>query len=438
MKKKELTGWRFSLTVTLYRYDNILFLTQRSIIIGWISYKIKVEELYNINPKQVLIAGGGYAGIQVALMLESLLKGSDTIISLIDKKAYHTLLPSLPEIISKRGFSIIDYRDIIQDKRIEFIQATITNIDLSKKLIDITDLQNNHSSLKYDFLAISLGSQPFLPNIEGLEEYALLFNTIQDAQRIAERISDPGLSGNIVIAGGGATGVELAGEIASVIRQLRSNTKSGDVNIILVSSHILSGFPDSAVRLVKAYLGSLGVKLLVCSDCYVSEVKPNVIYLKNEAHVTYTMFIWTGGVSASSLLKKTGLKIGEKGRVVVNKYLQAEGMHDVFVVGDSALVLDSKGKALPTNAYFAEQHGLIAAQNIYVLLNGEEKKLREYRPEEAGTTFAISMGKDFAVSRVGGLDLFGYSASKLKKLIKMKYLKDIAGSSLAAKEFYKF
>jgi NADH dehydrogenase FAD-containing subunit len=81
----------------------------------------------------------------------------------------------------------------------------------------------------------------------------------------------------------------------------------------------------------------------------------------------------------------------------------------------------------------------IAAQNIYALLKGgQEIKMQEYRPEEPGSTFAISMGKDFAVSRVGGLDLFGYSASKLKKLIKMKYLKDIAGSSLAAKEFYKF
>jgi NADH dehydrogenase FAD-containing subunit len=65
-----------------------------------IFYKIKVKKLYKTNPKQVIIAGGGYAGIQVALMLESLLKGSDTIISLIDKNAYHTLLPSLPEIIS--------------------------------------------------------------------------------------------------------------------------------------------------------------------------------------------------------------------------------------------------------------------------------------------------------------------------------------------------
>jgi NADH dehydrogenase len=370
-------------------------------------------------------------------VLEDLLRGSDTKISLIDKNAYHTLLPSLPEIISKRGFSIID---IIQGKRIEFIQAIITNIDLHKKSIDITDLKNNnHSSLKYDFLAMSLGSQPFLPNIEGLKEHAFLFNTIQDAQRIVERISDPSLSGNIVIAGGGATGVELAGEIASVINtQQKSRTKSNNVNIILVSPHILSGFPDSAVSWVKAYLRSLGVRVLVCSECHVSKVKPNMIYLKNGTHVTYTMFIWTGGVSASSLLKKTGLKIGEKGRVVVDKYLQAEGTQDVFVIGDAALVLDSKGKALPTNAYFAEQHGRIAAQNIYALLNGEEKKLLEYRPEDAGSTFAISMGKDFAVSRVGRLDLFGYSASKLKKLIKMKYLKDIAGSSLAAKEFYKF
>jgi NADH:quinone reductase (non-electrogenic) len=395
--------------------------------------------LYKTNLKQIIIAGGGYAGIQVALVLEHLLKGSDTKISLIDKKTYHTLLPSLPEIISKRGFSIIDYRDIIQHKRIQFIQATVTNIDLSKKLIDITNQQNNHSSLKYDFLAISLGSQPFLPNIGGLKEYALLFNTIQDAQRIAERISDPSLNGNIVIAGGGATGVEIAGEIASVInvRQQKYNTKSSDVNIILVSPHILSGFPDSAIKWAKAYLESLGVKLLVGCGCHVLQVKPNIIYLTNGTHVTYTMFIWTGGVSASSLLKKTGLKIGEKGRVVVNKYLQAEGTQDIFVVGDAALVLDSKGKALPTNAYFAEQHGRIAAQNIYALLEGEEEKLREYRPEEAGSTFAISMGKDFAVSRAGGLDLFGYSASKLKKLIKMKYLNDIAGSPLAWKEFYK-
>jgi NADH:quinone reductase (non-electrogenic) len=400
--------------------------------------------LYKTNNKQVSIAGGGYAGIQVALTLERLLEGTGAEILLIDKKPYHTLLPSLPEIISKRGFSVINYKDIIRDKRIIFVQSTITNIDLNKKLVDIIDKENNHSSLKYDFLAISLGSQPFLPNIEGLKEHAFQFNSIQDAQKIAERISDTTLSGNIVIAGGGATGVELAGEISYVLKtqQKRNNSnnpKSSDVNIILASPHLLSGFPDSAVNWAKAYLRSLGVKLLVCPECHVLQVGPDVIYLKNGNQITYTMFIWTGGVSAHSLLKKTGLKIGEKGRVVVSKYLQAEAMHDVFVVGDAALVFDNKNEALPTSAYVAEQQGRIVAQNISTLLaGGQEKKLLEYRPEEPGSTFAISIGKDFAVSRAGGLDLFGYSASALKKLIKMKYLKGIAGSSLAAKEFYKF
>jgi NADH dehydrogenase len=399
--------------------------------------------LYKTNNKQILIAGGGYAGIQVALTLEHLLKGSDTEISLIDKKPYHALLPSLPEIISKRGFSVINYEDIIRDKNIKFIQSTITNIDLNKKVVYIIDKENNHYSIKYDILVISLGSQPFLPSIEGLKEYALQFNSIQDAQKIAERIKDTTLNGNIVIAGGGATGVELCGEISSVLktRQKRNSnkTKSSDVNIILVSPHLLSGFPDSAINWAKAYLRSLGVKLLVCPECYVLQVRPGVIYLKNGNQITYTMFIWTGGVSAHSLLRKTGLKIGEKGRVVVSKYLQAEARQDVFVIGDAALVFDDKGKALPTSAYVAEQQGRIVAQNIFSLLTGgQEKKLREYRPEQPGSTFAISIGKDFAVSRAEGLDLFGYSASALKKLIKMKYLKDIAGSSLAAKEFYKF
>ena len=93
--------------------------------------------MYKTNPKQVIIAGGGYAGIQAALSLEHLLKGSYTKISLIDKNAYHSLLPSLPEIISNRGFSIIDHKDIKQYKIIEFIQAIITDIDLSNKLVNM-------------------------------------------------------------------------------------------------------------------------------------------------------------------------------------------------------------------------------------------------------------------------------------------------------------
>ena len=120
--------------------------------------------------KRILIAGGGYAGIQAALTLERLLNRTASRILLIDKNKYHTLLPSLPEIISKRGFSIINYTDIIQTKKIDFIQTTITDIDLDKKEVFTS---GNSYPLIYDFLILALGSTPFLPKIPGLREYAI-------------------------------------------------------------------------------------------------------------------------------------------------------------------------------------------------------------------------------------------------------------------------
>ena len=192
---------------------------------------------------QILIAGGGYAGIQTALGLERLLKKNHTKIQLIDRNMYHTLLPSLPEILSKRGFSIIYYKDVIQGKKIDFIQADITNIDLDRKLV----LTSNPSyRLGYDFLVLSLGSRPFLPNIPGLREHSFRFNSIENANRIAERLSskdmtDPIENTNIVIGGGGATGVEVAGEIAALIK--KKNQRYNNIQVILVSPDLLVGFP---------------------------------------------------------------------------------------------------------------------------------------------------------------------------------------------------
>lgn len=384
--------------------------------------------------KRILIVGGGYAGIQAALTLERLLNRTASRILLIDKNKYHTLLPSLPEIISKRGFSIINYTDIIKTKKIDFIQTTVTDIDLEKKEVFTS---GNSYPLGYDFLIISLGSTPFLPNIPGLREYAIQFNTIQDAEKLANKLLDTDLRGNIVIGGAGATGVELAGEIASVLKhRYHPGSNHHHTTVILVSPNLLPGFPNSAVKWTRAYLQSLQVKLILGRECYITEVKPDSICLKNGSEIKTTVFIWTGGVTTIPLLQNIGLKTGSKGRVVVNKFLQAFGRDDVFVIGDAADIVNNQGHSLPTTAYFAEQHGKVAAQNIYALTKG--KKLQEYRPDQPGSNFAISIGSNFAVSRVGGVELFGYSASKLKRLIKMKYLRDIGGSALAGKEYSKF
>jgi NADH:ubiquinone reductase (H+-translocating) len=374
----------------------------------------------------ILIAGGGYAGIQTALGLEQLLKKNYSKIQLIDKNIYHTLLPSLPEILSKRGFSIIYYKDIIQGKKIDFIQANIVDIDLDKKLVFTT---NSSYRIGYDFLVLSLGSRPFLPNIPGLREYSFRFDNVENAKKIAERLLtkdmiDPTENTNIIIGGGGATGVEVAGEIASLIK--RRNKQYSDIKVILISPNLLVGFPTRTKNWVRAYLEALNVELLLGDEYYIMEVKPDLVRLRNGRTIGTTMLIWTGGVTALPLPQQIGLKTGYKGRVIVNKFLQAEGRRNVFVLGDAALILDNKGYPVPTTAYFAEQHGKIAAQNIYSMIKEQGRTMKEYKIETRWLdNFAISIGSELAVSRIRGLDLYGYSASKVKKLIKMKYLKDI-------------
>ena len=374
----------------------------------------------------ILIVGGGYAGIQTALGLEQLLKKNYSKIQLIDRNIYHTLLPSLPEILSKRGFSIIYYKDMIQGKKIDFIQANITDIDLDKKLVFTT---NPSYRLGYDFLVLSLGSRSFLPNIPGLREHSFQFNSIENANKIAERLSskdmiDPTENTNIVIGGGGATGVEVAGEIASLIK--KRNRQYSNIRVILISPDLLAGFPTRTKNWVRAYLEALNVELLLGNEYYITEVKPDLVCLRNGRTIRTTMLIWAGGVTALSLPQQIGLKTGYNGRVVVNKFLQAEGQKNVFVLGDAALILNNKGYPVPTTAYFAEQHGKIAAQNIYSMIKEQGRTMKEYKVESHWLdNFAISIGSDLAVSRIRGLDLYGYSASKVKKLIKMKYLKDI-------------
>jgi NADH:ubiquinone reductase (H+-translocating) len=379
---------------------------------------------------QIIIAGGGYAGIQAALGLEQLLKDGHSKIQLIDRNEYHTLLPSLPELISKRGFSIIYYKDIMRKKRINLIQANIINIDLNRKLVFTTE--HSHP-LGYDFLVLSLGSRPYLPNIPGLREYAFQFNSIENAKKIAERLSskemitDSTETKNILIGGGGATGVEVAGEIASLNKK-KDQQQNKNLKVILISPKLLAGFPSSTINWARAYFEALNVELLLGCENYITEVRPDLICLKSGRNIKSTMLIWTGGVTALPILQQIGLKTGYKGRVLVNKFLQAEGRKNVFVLGDAALILDSKGYPVPTTAYFAEQHGKIAAQNIYSIISNREDTMQEYKAESSWPdNFAISMGADFAVSRIKGLDLYGYSASKVKKLIKMKYLKDIVG-----------
>jgi NADH dehydrogenase len=155
---------------------------------------------------------------------------------------------------------------------------------------------------------------------------------------------------------------------------------------------------------VRAYLEALNVELLLGKEYYITEVKLGLVHLKNGKAIRTTMLIWAGGVTALPLPQQIGLKTGYNERVVVNKFLQTEGRKNVFVIGDAALILNHKGYLVPTTAYFAEQHGKIAAQNIYSMIKEQGRTMKESKVEGQWLdNFAISIGSDLAVSRIRGL-----------------------------------
>ena len=149
-----------------------------------------------------------------------------------------------------------------------------------------------------------------------------------------------------------ATGVEVAGEIASLVR--KKHWPYSNIKVILISPDLLPGYPSSTKNWVRAYLEALNVELLLGKEYYITEVKPDLVHLKNGKAIRTTMLIWAGDVTALPLPQQIGLKTGYNERVLVNKFLQTEGRKNVFVIGDAALTLNHKGYLVPTTAYFAE------------------------------------------------------------------------------------
>lgn len=410
--------------------------------------KVLKLRIYNI-----VICGGGYAGIQTALELDRLLlslrNGIDknevnAKITIIDKNENHIMLPNLPEIILNRGFYSMPYRDIFARKRkIKFIQAIIETIDLQKKMVMTISPQakgvNNSKSINYDMLVLALGSRPFLPPISGLAEFAQQFSSIEDVKRLVKRLAElpkiatrSSIPLTIVIAGAGATGIEITGEIATYFERVFSkNQNNNKIRIILVSSSLLEGFPERARAWAKNYLQAIGIELKIGPRYRISRVEERTIILQSGERIRADLFIWTGGVTASLLPKKTGLRTGYRDRVITNSYLQSIDRPDVFAVGDCALIIDKQGNVLSTSAQLAEQQGKIAARNIHAMIFG--KDLKKYTPTIEG--FAVSIGPTFAVARLGTLDQYGINASNIKKLIKMKYLKEISGLSAAISDY---
>jgi NADH dehydrogenase len=393
--------------------------------------EIKRDSLMTVKgPERIVILGAGVAGLRVAQRLGRRLKPSEAHIILVDENDYHQYLYRIHEVcnLEYEEKDIIIPLSRILDKRVDLIQASVQDIDIERKIV-ISD----NGAIPYDIGVIALGSHVTYFGIEGLEENSMTLNSFEAAKNIRDRIlelfekaSATGKPPEILIGGGGFTGVELAGELSDCIYILceRNDLEYSGTSVSIVEAlpTILSGWNEKQVLLAQKVLRERGVELILSDP--VSRVTNNKVEMKSGKIYEPDLFVWTGGVRGDPACG-LGFQLKSR-RISIDEFCRAKGHEDIFVAGDSACAVDTNsGRPMPPTAHVAMVQGDIVVENIIAKLKGSSMKKYVYK--RAGEI--VTLGKTNAVGDLFGFKFSGAFAKFMKKVVHWWYLHSIGGFS---------
>ena len=376
-------------------------------------------------PRRVVIVGGGFAGLHVALGL----KRAPLQVTLIDRRNFHLFQPLLYQV-AMGGLSPANIagplRGIIGGQRnCQVLMGEVTRIDLSRRRLQVAERE-----LEYDVLVVAAGATHSYFGHNDWEQHAPGLKTIEDATEIrrriltafeaAERSVNPEERRrlmNFVIVGAGPTGVELAGSLAEIARHSLKedfreiNPAVAQIVLIEAGERVLPAYPAELSVKAEQSLHKLGVT--VRTRTAVEQISAEGVSLKTangpEFLATNTV-LWAAGVQASPLAKlladASGAALDRAGRVAVQADLSLVGHPDVFVLGDMANCTGPDGKPLPGVAPVAISQGKYIAKLIKARIAG--RPAPKYRYRDLGSLATI--GRSAAVADIGKWHFSGFLA----------------------------
>jgi NADH:ubiquinone reductase (H+-translocating) len=322
-------------------------------IVPLIAIKAKVnfsDRIYymNIPKKRLVIVGSGFAGIELARNMKTLVRRGIYEVTLISIHGYFEYYPGVYRIMI--GETPIQTRirlDQMLPSSINIIEDTIVKIDpVTKQIYGV-----GGDSYKYDELVLALGSVPNYFNVEGLQSGAFNFRTTGDAVTLrnhlhelliktrTEDLNNEKVMHNlhIIIGGGGPIGVELAGALSSYMRNMARVNKisASRVTIDLIDSgeRLLPKVPKDGSMKIAKFLGKRGVNVFL--NRAIKKIEQETVILE-DATLNAKTIVWTGGVMPNPLYGAVPNFECVKGRVNVDEYLQAKNCIDVYIAGDGA------------------------------------------------------------------------------------------------------
>ena len=387
--------------------------------------------------QRVVIVGGGFGGLHAALAL----RAAPVQVTLLDKRNFHLFHPLLYQVatgaLSPANIAA-PLRDVLKrQENVQVLLGEAIDFDVGRRAVILRD-----GELPYDTLILAVGVSHHYFGNEGWEEIAPGLKTIEDAIEIrrrvllafeaAERESDPALAEQwltFVIAGGGPTGVELAGALGEIAHHtLRRNFRRIDparARIYLVegTERVLPTYPPDLSARAAAALERLGVTVL--TNTLVTTLSPEGVTVRRGEEITTIAartVLWAAGVQASPLGKRladaAGAEVDRAGRVIVQPDLTLPGHPELLAIGDLAHFAHQTGKPLPGVAQVAMQQGDYAARLIRARLVG--KTLPPFRYRDYGNMATI--GRAAAVADLGRLRFHGWIGWLIWLFIHLLYI----------------
>ena len=370
--------------------------------------------------KNLIIIGGGFAGVQLAASLEKKLP-SEWTIYLLSKTNFVTYNPLLPEVVGASvlpGHVQAPIRLMVKRTRIRMV--TIERIDFEARKVFYHN--NEPGELAFDQLVFASGVAANMSIMEGLEQHALPLKTVGDAlyirNAIVERLEQATIHPDperrkaltsFVIIGGGFSGVEVAGEIedflSSAVKFYKNVTREDCRVTVLHSSDYL--LPELSKKLGKK-IGKIFTKrnIDVRLNTRASKIEHEKVILSTGEEINGATIICTIGTAPHRFSQHSDLPL-ERGKIVTKPDMSVAGVKGVWALGDCALVPNAfDGKLSPPTAQFADRQGKVLAKNIIAALANKKTKPFSYKP--AG--MLASVGHNSAVAEIYGFRISGFIA----------------------------
>lgn len=375
----------------------------------------------------VVILGGSYGGIAAMRRLSKYLEIQ---VTLIDQHPYHFLQTEGYELISSNTSfeeTIVSLPTLCANYgNVTFLHRTVGSINIHKKVILLDD-----GECQYDTLVIALGSitkdfpcdtnvYNYTSGVKSLEG-ALKLNQFFQKELYKRLESDKHAKENfnIIIGGAGLSGVEIAAGMQHFFnRYYRSNSLScATLHIHLIASRetVLIGMHPDIIKTATHRLKKLRVK--VHTQSRITSIHEHEVILEDGSIIAFDFMIFAGGTTTVPCLNNLKVEKTQNGQLMVDSYLKAKGHEDIYIIGDTAALIDKKGNLLPPTAQTAIQSGELAAENL--IRSRENKALKKANISIKG--IAIALGGTYASIDLGFIRMHGYPAYLIKKLIERFY-----------------